>query len=168
MAEHDDGYAVTLVSWDGLPGIPVSAGALIRDSHGRILVLKPTYKAGWTLPGGVMEGDGESPWEACRREVYEETGLQISKARLVAVDTRPAKNRRALGLRFLFDCGTLEDDQLAHIVVQPEEISDYAFVAAESGLSLLRPAVRRRVSAALAAEHCVYLEDGQPIESVST
>ena len=59
-----------------LPGIPVSAGALIYDRAGRLLILKPTYKSGWTIPGGVMEADGESPWEACQREVREETGLE--------------------------------------------------------------------------------------------
>src|SRR5260370_14699151 len=45
-------------------GIPVSAGALIFDRAGRLLILKPTYKSGWTIPGGVMEADGETPWEA--------------------------------------------------------------------------------------------------------
>ena len=59
-----------------LPRIPVSAGALIYDRDGRLLILKPTYKSGWTIPGGVMEADGESPWEACQREVREETGLE--------------------------------------------------------------------------------------------
>ena len=56
---------------EGLPAIPVSAGALIFDRAGRLLILKPTYKTGWTIPGGVMEADGETPWEACRREVRE-------------------------------------------------------------------------------------------------
>ena len=67
-----------------LPGIPVSAGALIFDRAGRLLILKPTYKSGWTIPGGVMEADGESPWEACRREVREETGIDVARGRLAA------------------------------------------------------------------------------------
>ena len=50
------------------PRIPASAGALIRDVRGRLLILKPTYKSGWTIPGGIIEADGETPWEACRRE----------------------------------------------------------------------------------------------------
>ena len=33
-----------------LPGMPVSAGALIYDRAGRLLILKPTYKSGWTIP----------------------------------------------------------------------------------------------------------------------
>lgn len=166
MDGREDRHTATLVSWDGLPGIPVSASALIRDRAGRILVLKPTYKSGWTLPGGVMEGDGETPWQACQREVYEETGLRITQGRLTAVDTRPAKDRSALGLRFLFDCGTLPDELLAHIVVQPEEIGTWAFVSPEECLRMLRPAVRRRLAAALQAPAFVYLEDGQPVPGV--
>ncbi len=38
-----------------LSTIPASGGALVRDRRGRLLVLKPTYKAGWTIPGGVVE-----------------------------------------------------------------------------------------------------------------
>jgi hypothetical protein len=34
-----------------VPAIPVSAGALIFDRAGRLLILKPTYKGGWTIPG---------------------------------------------------------------------------------------------------------------------
>ena len=52
-----------------IPAIPASAGALIFDGAGQLLILKPTYKTGWTIPGGVMEADGETPWDACRREV---------------------------------------------------------------------------------------------------
>ena len=42
----------------GLSAIPVSAGALVFDRAGRLLILKPTYKSGWTIPGGVLETDG--------------------------------------------------------------------------------------------------------------
>ena len=41
-----------------LPAIPASAGALIFDQTGRLLILKPVYKSGWTIPGGVMEAGG--------------------------------------------------------------------------------------------------------------
>ena len=83
-----DGEADSAPAETGLlPGIPVSAGALIFDRAGRLLILKPTYKSGWTIPGGVMEADGESPWEACRREVREETGIDVARGRLAAVDS---------------------------------------------------------------------------------
>jgi hypothetical protein len=55
-----------------VPRIPASAGALIFDEDGRLLILKPSYKKGWTIPGGQIEAAGESPWAACRREAREE------------------------------------------------------------------------------------------------
>jgi hypothetical protein len=39
-----------------VPRVPASAGALLFDAQGRLLVLKPSYKRGWTIPGGQLEG----------------------------------------------------------------------------------------------------------------
>ena len=148
------------------PAIPVSAGALIFDQTGRLLILKPTYKTGWTIPGGVMEADGETPWEACRREVREECGLEVRRGRLACMDFRRPKPGRAGGIRFLFDCGPLGDDSLAGIVLQPEEISEYRLAAVSDALGLLRGPIRRRVRAAAGRKRLVYLEDGRPVPGV--
>ncbi|WP_226347089.1 NUDIX domain-containing protein [Agilicoccus flavus] len=147
------------------PGIPASAGALVFDRRGRLLVLEPTYKSGWTVPGGVLEA-GETPWEGCRREVAEETGLDVTSGRLACVDTRPAKKGRPLGLRFLFHCGVLPDRALRRITLQAEEIASHRLMRPEDALEALRPPVRRRVGAALAHDRCVYLENGREIDGV--
>jgi 8-oxo-dGTP diphosphatase len=149
-----------------LPAIPVSAGALIFDRSRRLLILKPTYKSGWTVPGGVMEADGESPWEACRREVREECGLDVRAGRLACMDFRPPRPGKAGGIRFLFDCGEIGDASLAAIVVQPEEISEHRIVPLPDALALLRPPIRRRVRAASAGGGLAYLEDGRPVPGV--
>lgn len=149
-----------------LPEVPVSAGAVIRDGAGRILVLNPTYKPGWTLPGGVMEDDGETPWEACVREVREETGLHITRGRLIAVDSRPSKPGRKLGLRFLFDCGTVTDAEIRTIRLQAVEISEHRFASRDEARELLRKPVRRRLTHALRAKATVYLENGRPVDGV--
>jgi ADP-ribose pyrophosphatase YjhB (NUDIX family) len=143
-----------------LPAIPVSAGALIFDSADRLLILKPTYKSGWTIPGGVMEADGETPWEACQREVREETGLEVSHGRLAAMDFRPAKPGRLAGIRYLFDCGQVGDEALADVKLQPEEISDSRLVSLTEAFTLLRGPISRRVQSATQGHF--YLEDGQP------
>jgi len=151
---------------DDLPMIPVSAGALIFDSTGRLLILKPTYKTGWTIPGGIMEADGETPWDACRREVREECGIDVRAGRLACTDFRPARPGRLGGIRYLFDCGRADDAALAAITVQPEEIAEYRLASLDAALTLLRPAIRRRVRAATRRRRFVYLENGRPVPAV--
>jgi 8-oxo-dGTP diphosphatase len=157
---------VTANGGEYLPAIPASAGALIFDPEGRLLILKPTYKTGWTIPGGVMEADGETPWEACRREVREECGIEMTGGRLACMDFRRPKPGRPGGIRFLFDCGPVGEPDLAGIVVQPEEISEYRLAALPDALSLLRGPIRRRVRAAVGRKGLVYLEDGRPVPGV--
>ena len=144
-----------------IPRVPASAGALIFDRHGRLLVLKPTYKSGWTVPGGQMEADGETPWEACRREVLEESGLVVESGRLVCVDFLRPRPGRPGGIRFLFDCGDFDDETLAGIVVQEDEISEHRLEELPDALELLSGPLRRRVRASVESQGTVYLEDGR-------
>jgi 8-oxo-dGTP pyrophosphatase MutT (NUDIX family) len=143
-----------------VPRIPASSGALIFDARGRLLILKPSYKKGWTVPGGQIEPGGESPWEACRRETLEECGLEVGAGRLVCVDFLRPKPGRPGGVRFLFDCGALTDDELAAIRLQDGEILEYRLAELSEALPLLSGPVRRRVAAAAGRRHCVYLEEG--------
>ena len=121
---------------------------MIFDPAGRLLILKPVYKSGWTIPGGVME-TGETPWAACQREVREECGLAVRHGRLACVDFRPPRHGKPGGLRFLFDCGALPEESLAAMVLQPEEISKYRIEPLPAALDLLRKPIRRRVTAAI-------------------
>ncbi len=57
-----------------------AASAVIRDDQGRFLLVQRGHhpaKGLWSLPGGSVE-PGESLQETARREVFEETGLEIS------------------------------------------------------------------------------------------
>ncbi len=153
----------------GLPAVPVSAGALIFDRAGRLLILKPTYKSGWTIPGGVMEADGETPWDACRREVAEECGLLIGvshPARLACMDFRRPRPGKPGGIRYLFGCDPFSDADLAGIVVQPEEISEYRLADLPTALTMLRKPIRRRVRAATRRHLLCYLEDGRAVPGI--
>jgi len=151
-----------------LPRIPASAGALIRDDAGALLILKPTYKSGWTVPGGQLEEDGETPWEGCRREVAEETGLVVHAGRLACVDFLRPRGHRPGGLRFLFDCGSVRPDQVEGIVLQVEEISECRWVTPDEAEDRLSGPVGRRVHQAfLNPAATVYLEDGRPVDDVS-
>ncbi len=65
----------------------VSAAVLIVDSDGRILLLDHHLRprSGWGLPGGFLER-GEQLEEGIRREVIEETGLELRGPRLSHVN----------------------------------------------------------------------------------
>ena len=151
---------------EAVPRLPVSAGALIYGSHKRLLILKPTYKKGWTIPGGQLEEHGETPWEGCRREVLEETGLRVEHARLACVDFKRPKPGKPGGLRLLFDCGRLPDEQLATITLDEDEIASHRFLRLAGALELLSGPVSRRVRAATNSRTCVYLEEGKPVPAV--
>lgn len=151
-----------------VPRIPASAGALIFDDDGRLLILKPTYKKGWTIPGGQIDEDGESPWDACRRETEEECGLTVTAGRLACVDFRPPRPPdRPGGVRFLFDCGTVSASALAAIRLQEDEIEDHRLAPLDEALELLSGPLRRRVSQCAGRREFVYLEDGRPLDGVA-
>lgn len=55
---------------------------MIQDAHGRVLVVEPTDKSTWEVPGGAVEAD-ESPRRACHREIAEGLGLELVVGRLL-------------------------------------------------------------------------------------
>src|SRR6185436_13869088 len=65
------------------PQFAVTAGAVIRDSQGRVLLLKHRFRpgTGWGMPGGFMMV-GEQPQDALRRELREEVGLEVERLEL--------------------------------------------------------------------------------------
>ena len=68
-----------------LPRKRIGAGLLCRDADDRILLVQPTYKPTWELPGGAVEA-GESPAACAAREVKEELGVDLPIGRLLVVD----------------------------------------------------------------------------------
>jgi 8-oxo-dGTP diphosphatase len=49
-----------------------------------MLVIKRADNGEWALPGGIVEIDGD-PREAARREILEETGVQVDAGQLTGV-----------------------------------------------------------------------------------
>jgi 8-oxo-dGTP pyrophosphatase MutT (NUDIX family) len=151
-----------------VPKVAASAGAMVFDRAGRLLILKPSYKPKWTIPGGQIEPDGESPWEACRRETFEECGLRVDHGRLACVDflrPRPDPHRPG-GVRFLFDCGSFSDAELTAIKLQEDEILEHRFVELDEAFARLSGPLRRRVRAVAGRKRCLYLEEGRRVDGV--
>lgn len=137
-----------------------AAGALFEDAAQRVLIVEPTYKESWEIPGGQVEA-GETPRQACVRELREELGLDLEPGRLLVVDWAPWEGEdRVL---FVFDGGALDDRQAALIRLPPDELASWSYMPIGELGSVLVPRLHRRVIAALgakAAGETWYLEDG--------
>ena len=78
----------------------VTAGALIFNDRGQILLLKHRFRAGsgWGLPGGFLE-NGEQPLDALKRELREEIGMEVESAEIF--HTRSFKKPQQVEILFL-------------------------------------------------------------------
>lgn len=70
------------------PLLMVGAAALIVDEKNRLLLMKRSDSNCWGPPGGAVEL-GEEVETAARREVREETGLELGKLTLFGVFSGP-------------------------------------------------------------------------------
>jgi 8-oxo-dGTP diphosphatase len=140
----------------------VAAGALFFDADARVLLVKPTYKDGWDIPGGYVEPD-ETPLQACRREVREELGLEPDIHELLVTDWAPS-TAEGDKLLFVFDGGTLTAAQLDAITLPADELETWAFKSRDELADVLPPRLQRRIGKAIDAWRAgrqVYLEHGE-------
>ncbi|HTF07685.1 MAG TPA: NUDIX hydrolase [Asanoa sp.] len=66
------------------PRHSVSVAAVVVDDTDRVLVIRRRDNGAWQLPGGVLELN-ETPEDGMRREVSEETGVEVRAERLTGV-----------------------------------------------------------------------------------
>ncbi|MGH3716217.1 MAG: NUDIX domain-containing protein [Micromonosporaceae bacterium] len=142
----------------------VSADVVIRDAAGLILLVDPTYKPDWDLPGGMAEAN-EAPRDAARRELMEELGLDLRVGDLLCVDWVSPHGPWDDLLSFMFDGGTLDAEQIGNLAVRDDELHAFQFCTTTQAGRRLRPHVWRRVAVALdclATGRVGYLHDGHP------
>jgi len=161
------GYLPPQEYYRTLPRHIAGAGAIFHDAAGRILLVKPSYRATWQIPGGGME-EGEYPLQTAVREVMEEVGLELIPGRLLAVDWVPPQDdgRPALA-SYAFDGGHLDGEEAKQRVrLQPGELTGWTMAAPDEWDTLLAPHMARRIRAcaeALATGGTAYLHHGWPV-----
>jgi 8-oxo-dGTP pyrophosphatase MutT (NUDIX family) len=144
----------------------IGAGALFRNPAGHVLLVNPTYKPQWEIPGGIVE-EGESPRQCCQRELIEELAYDGPLGRLLVVDWLPDLRGRGDRVLFIFDGGVVDHAFVEAVRLPPDELSECRFVDLDHADGFLGPGMVRRVKEAVA--HAVtqttgYLEFGWPDE----
>jgi ADP-ribose pyrophosphatase YjhB (NUDIX family) len=140
----------------------VGSGLVCRDSAGRVLLVRPTYKPTWEVPGGAVEAN-ESPAAAVGREVREELGIPLPIGRLLVIDWLPARPPKTEGLMFMFDGGVLDGEVTKRFSLPADELREWAFFDPDRLDSHVTEHMARRLRAALAAVKGAgtrYLEGG--------
>ncbi|MET9661651.1 NUDIX hydrolase [Streptomyces sp. NPDC006510] len=147
-----------------LPKIIGGAGAAIRDKAGRFLLVKPSYRDYWEVPGGGLDL-GEDPRRAFQREIKEELGLDLTPGRLLVVDWVPEQpDGRPPLVNFIFDGGlTTKEQAQQQVRLDNDELTEWTLAAPEEWDTLLPPHMARRLHAcarALTHDTTLYLHHG--------
>jgi 8-oxo-dGTP diphosphatase len=127
-----------------LPRHSVSAGAAVIRGDGRVLAIKRADNGAWVQPGGVVELD-EDPRDTVRREVWEETGVEVEAEGLTGV----YKNMKLGVVSLVFRCRLVGGDPSP-----TEEASAVAW--------LERSEIKERMAEAFAIRLLDALDDSGP------
>ena len=86
----------------------IGVGCVVFDDLGRVLLVcrnQPPHAGGWHIPGGRLES-GETLLECCRREVMEETGIEVIPGAIVALADRSIEGFHYVIIDFLAELVT--------------------------------------------------------------
>ena len=138
-----------------LPKKRVGAGVLIVDENFRILLVEPTYKNTWEVPGGMVELE-ESPRQAAGRECLEELGFDVEIGRLLAIDWVIQGRTPGDGIMFMYAAGSVDTSKIR---LPPDELRSWEWCDHSAVSARVKEFQARRIFAALDA-----LRDGTFVE----
>ena len=119
-----------------LPKKHIGAGVLIFNKSHQLLIVKPSYKDGWSIPGGGVDID-ETPMLAALRETKEEINLDLENIVLVCVEYTTKKGIKPETLQFIFNGGELDVNEISKIFLDKNEHSEFKFVEVSEAITLL-------------------------------
>lgn len=85
------------------PEPAIGVGGIVFNENNEVLLIKrdkPPAKDFWSIPGGKQEA-GESMVDACKREIKEETGLDVEIGQVVALVERRIESFHYVIIDFL-------------------------------------------------------------------
>ena len=122
----------------------IRVAGLVRRGD-EFLLVRQTDRFGnvrWSLPGGRLEAEDENMFRGAEREVWEETGLEVSAGRLRFISEYHASDLFALTL--IIECSLVDEQNYAEIhlenTVEGDDILEVAWKtidfirSAESGI----------------------------------
>lgn len=124
------------------------------------MVLEPSYKSNWLVPGGVVEKT-ESPYEAAVRECKEEIGLPIEITAFLCADYKRGNEGIGDAVHFLFQ-GKLSKG--SEIRLDEKEIKQFYWMKPNEALAKFDHHLATRVSVGLRSieeQRPFYCEEGQ-------
>ena len=109
----------------------LSCGTLVINGEGKLLLCHVTGTASWDIPKGLQD-PGETPLQAARRELFEETGLSFDEALFQEIgefDYRPDKRLHLFKVEVGDDMCSLDELQCTsffphHITGKPTPEAD--------------------------------------------
>jgi len=152
--------------YKALPKKRMASGVLMFNENGEFLVVKPSYKDCWSIPGGIID-DNESPRQAAARETKEEVGINIIECQFLSVDYVSNETEKGESLQFIFYGGKLKPAQINKIRINNDEIVEYKFADIKEAIKLFggpeRNLVKRILHSlkAIKSKNAVYSENGE-------
>lgn len=131
-----------------LPRKRMSAGVLLRDDHGRVLLVEPSYKPHWDIPGGSVDTD-EAPWTTAARELREELGIERALGAPLVIDHVAGTDRMPEGIAWIFDGGLITRDEVRALTLTDPEIVAADLYPLDEVTGKLKAALARRLHVAL-------------------
>ncbi len=145
MANKDYWAGIRRLVGTDLLFMPCAAGAVVKE--GRILLVWSKSLHQWQIPGGMQE-PGESVAETARREIREETGLDLEVGDLIGVYTGPEwifsypHGDQVQQILFFFQM----QGEIGEIDIQMGELAKYGFFAPDEVPEDTMPCCKQKIA----------------------
>ena len=125
----------------------VSVAALVTNENGEVLLVNSPWR-GWEYPGGLIE-PGESFEAALKREVFEESGVEIEITGFVGICKNVERNIVNIDFTARYTGGELTTS---------EESTEVGWFAPEKALEMITfPLTKKRLANMLSGDKTVHL-----------